>query len=100
MSFIGHQCSHLAHSIARILWGFSLSKARDENGKEIDVDTFAYTDGKVRCRKLVCTDVGLLGFNSVPLPFPISIIPRSPGHLAIIERENEAAQEEMKAYDS
>ncbi|KAJ7888809.1 cytochrome P450 [Mycena leptocephala] len=70
--------------IARILWGFSLSKARDENGKEIDVDTFAYTDG----------------FNSVPLPFPISIIPRSPGHLAIIERENEAAQEEMKAYDS
>ncbi|KAJ7141223.1 cytochrome P450 [Mycena epipterygia] len=70
-------------NVARILWGFNLSKARDENGQEIDVDTFAYTDG----------------FNSVPLPFPISITPRSAGHLAIIERENEAAQEEMKAYD-
>jgi hypothetical protein len=41
-----------------------------------------------------------VGFNSVPLPFPISITPRSPGHVAIIERENEAAQDEMKAYDS
>ncbi|KAJ7822103.1 cytochrome P450 [Mycena olivaceomarginata] len=69
-------------NIARILWGFNLSKARDENGKEIDVDTFAYTDG----------------FNSIPLPFPISITPRSATHLAIIERENEVAQEELKAY--
>ncbi|KAJ7830878.1 cytochrome P450 [Mycena olivaceomarginata] len=71
-------------NIARILWGFDLCKARDEKGNEIDVDTFAYTDG----------------FNSVPQPFPISITPRSPGRLAIIERDNEAAQEEMKAYDS
>ncbi|KAJ6512686.1 cytochrome P450 [Mycena sanguinolenta] len=71
-------------NVARILWGFDLRKARDEEGNEIEVDTFAYTDG----------------FNSVPLPFSISITPRSPGHLAIIERENEAAQEEMKAYDS
>ncbi|KAJ7888815.1 cytochrome P450 [Mycena leptocephala] len=58
--------------IARILWAFDLSKACDENGKEIDVDT---------CASAIST-------------------PRSPGHLAIIERENEAAQEEMKAYDS
>ncbi|KAJ7249189.1 cytochrome P450 [Mycena haematopus] len=71
-------------NVARILWGFDLCKARDEEGNEIDVDTFAYTDG----------------FNSVPQPFSISITPRSSGHLAIIERENEAAQEEMKAYDS
>ncbi|KAJ7145079.1 cytochrome P450 [Mycena crocata] len=71
-------------NIARILWGFDLSKARDENGKEIEIDTLAYTDG----------------FNSVPLPFPISITPRSAGHLSIIQRENETAQEEMKAYDS
>ncbi|KAJ7755514.1 cytochrome P450 [Mycena metata] len=71
-------------NIARILWGFNLGKASDENGQEIDVDIFAYTDG----------------FNSVPQPFAISITPRSQGHLAIIERENENAQEEMKAYDS
>ncbi|KAJ7707448.1 cytochrome P450 [Mycena rosella] len=71
-------------NVARILWGFNLSKARDENGQEINVDTLAYTDG----------------FNSIPLPFPISITPRSANHLAIIERENEMAQEEMKSYDS
>ncbi|KAJ7108066.1 cytochrome P450 [Mycena crocata] len=80
--------SHLASNsiyinIARILWGFNLSKARDEQGQEIDVDTFAYTDG----------------FNSIPLPFSISITPRSPVHAAIVERENEVAQEEMKTYD-
>ncbi|KAJ7227468.1 cytochrome P450 [Mycena pura] len=71
-------------NIARILWGFNLGKARDKNGKAIDVDTFAYTDG----------------FNSAPLPFPISITPRSPTHEAVILRENEVAQEELKAYDS
>ncbi|KAJ7167708.1 cytochrome P450 [Mycena filopes] len=70
-------------NIARVLWGFNLGKARDENGREIEVDTFAYTDG----------------FNSVPRPFSMSITPRSAAHLAIIERENEAAQEEMKVYD-
>ncbi|KAJ6512698.1 cytochrome P450 [Mycena sanguinolenta] len=70
-------------NIARILWGFNISKARDQKGQEIEVDTFAYTDG----------------FNSVPLPFPVSITPRSPAHMAIIERENEIAQEEMKVYE-
>ncbi|KAJ7679177.1 cytochrome P450 [Mycena polygramma] len=70
-------------NIARILWGFDLSKARDDKGQEIEVDTLAYTDG----------------FNSVPLPFPISITPRSPGHLTLIQRENETAQEDLKAYD-
>lgn len=38
--------SNLDASIARMLWGFNLGKARDADGKEIDVDTFAYTDGK------------------------------------------------------
>ncbi|KAF8176716.1 cytochrome P450 [Mycena galopus ATCC 62051] len=71
-------------NVARILWGFDLSKARDEEGNEIEVDTFAYTESH----------------TSAPLPFSMSISPRSPGHLTIIETENEAAQEEMKAYDS
>lgn len=38
--------AELGFSIARILWGFDLCKARDEKGNEIDVDTFAYTDGE------------------------------------------------------
>ncbi|KAJ7067247.1 cytochrome P450 [Mycena amicta] len=70
-------------NIARILWGFNVSKARDASGNEIEVDTLAYTDG----------------FNSVPLPFPVSITPRSPAHEAVILRENEIAQEEMRAYE-
>ncbi|KAF7289244.1 Cytochrome P450 [Mycena indigotica] len=70
-------------NIARILWGFNVCKARDDSGQEIEVDTFAYTDG----------------FNSVPLPFPVSITPRSLSHEAVIMRENEVAQEEMCAYD-
>ncbi|KAF7302672.1 Cytochrome P450 [Mycena chlorophos] len=70
-------------NIARILWGFDVSNARDEAGNEAEVDTFAYTDG----------------FNSVPLPFPVSITPRSAAHEAIIMRENEVAQDEMAAYD-
>ncbi|KAJ7222947.1 cytochrome P450 [Mycena rebaudengoi] len=71
-------------NIARILWGFSLGKTLDHSGQEIEVDIMAYTDG----------------FNSVPRPFKMSIVPRSSGHATIIERENEMAQEETKAYDS
>ncbi|KAF7325871.1 Cytochrome P450 [Mycena kentingensis (nom. inval.)] len=71
-------------NIARILWGFKLSKARDKAGREVEVDTMAYTDG----------------FNSVPLPFRVSIEPRSAAHEAVILRENEMAQEEMVAYES
>ncbi|KAJ7614009.1 cytochrome P450 [Roridomyces roridus] len=70
-------------NIARILWAFNLGKALDEHGNEIDVDTMAYTDG----------------FNSMPRPFRIQITPRSAGHIAIIERENAMAQEEMRVYE-
>ncbi|KAJ6455215.1 cytochrome P450 [Mycena sanguinolenta] len=86
--------------VARILWGFNLCKARDEEGNEVDVDTFAYTNDKGAVLKTTEADIRSIGFNSVPLPFSISITPRSPEHLAIIERKNETAQEEMKAYDS
>lgn len=30
-------------SIARLLWAFRIEKARDESGREIPVDIFAYT---------------------------------------------------------
>lgn len=44
--YIHVNLAKLGFSIARILWGFDLYKARDEKGNEIDVDTFAYTDGE------------------------------------------------------
>jgi cytochrome P450 len=30
-------------TVARLLWGFSIQKALDQNGNEIPVDIFAYT---------------------------------------------------------
>jgi len=71
-------------NVARILWGFNVSKAKDADGKEIPVDIFAYSSG----------------FNSLPLPFPVTITPRSPAHVAVMEREFEAAQEEFKTYET
>jgi hypothetical protein len=40
-----------------------------------------------------------IGFNSIPLPFPVEITPRSATHVAVIEREFEEAQEEFKMYE-
>lgn len=34
----------------------------------------------------------------MPEPFDVTITPRSPAHVAVIARENEAAQEELKQY--
>ncbi|BGP40833.1 hypothetical protein JCM10450v2_004836 [Rhodotorula kratochvilovae] len=80
---------HLAENsifinIARILWGFSIAKARDASGKEIDVDINDFTDG----------------FNSMPRPFQCAITPRSAQHKAVIEREWLEAQDELKQYDA
>ncbi|KAK4703963.1 hypothetical protein P7C70_g2246, partial [Phenoliferia sp. Uapishka_3] len=70
-------------NIARILWGFNVGKAIDEvTGQEIPVDIFAFTNG----------------FNSLPEPFEVTIAPRSLAHTAVIAKENEAAQEELKQF--
>lgn len=47
--------------IVSVLATFNISKARDDNGNEIEVDANAYTDG----------------MTSHPLPFKCSIVPRS-----------------------
>ncbi|KDN69081.1 hypothetical protein CSUB01_11693 [Colletotrichum sublineola] len=76
----------VALNIARILWGFAVSSAKDDKGRDIDVDmllhSFAYSDG----------------FNSSPLPFPCSITPRSLHHAAVIQREHEHALKELRGY--
>ncbi|GJN91185.1 hypothetical protein Rhopal_004203-T1 [Rhodotorula paludigena] len=79
---------HLAENsiyinIARILWSFNIAKAKDAQGKDIDVDIFSFTDG----------------FNSMPREFPCSIKVRSPQHAAVIEREYADAKEELKQWD-
>ncbi|KAL7624834.1 hypothetical protein AAE478_004048 [Parahypoxylon ruwenzoriense] len=69
-------------NIARILWAFNVEPAKDANGRDIDVDIFAFSDG----------------FNSSPLPFRCSIKPRSSKHVEIIEREYQDALEPLKTY--
>ncbi|KAI0844809.1 cytochrome P450 [Daldinia vernicosa] len=69
-------------NIARILWAFEVSPAKDANGDDIDVDIFAFSDG----------------FNSSPLPFPCSIQPRSRNHAKVIEQEFQGAAESLKTY--
>ncbi|KAK4465348.1 putative cytochrome P450 17A1 [Cladorrhinum samala] len=73
----------VAINIARILWGFDIKPAKDESGRDIDVDIFAFTTG----------------FNSVPLPFQCEIKPRSNKHVEVIQRQSRAAGEKLKAYD-
>ncbi|KAI1215193.1 cytochrome P450 [Annulohypoxylon truncatum] len=69
-------------NIARILWAFEVGPVKDANGKDIDVDIFAFSDG----------------FNSSPLPFPCSIKPRSPEHAKVIEQEFQDALVSLKTY--
>ena len=61
--------SSLAINIARLLWGFDFALAVDQNGRMIDVDDMAMTQG----------------FNSRPMPFEAKITPRSQEKRSIIE---------------
>ncbi|BGP32800.1 hypothetical protein JCM10296v2_004584 [Rhodotorula toruloides] len=79
---------HLAENsiyinIARILWAFNISKAKDAAGNDIPVDIFDFTDG----------------FNSMPKPFKCSVKVRSPAHAAVIEREYSEAAEDFKQFE-
>ncbi|KAK3315761.1 cytochrome P450 [Apodospora peruviana] len=71
-------------TVARLLWGFTIKKARDEKtGKEIDVDIFAYTNG----------------LNMRPVPFRCEILPRTEEIREAIVREGEQALRGLKVHD-
>ncbi|KAL1976196.1 hypothetical protein VTN31DRAFT_2478 [Thermomyces dupontii] len=70
-------------TIARLLWGFRIEKALDENGKEIPVDIFDFTNG----------------LNWRPSPFKCRITPRSPEIKATIEREGQEALANLAPYE-
>lgn len=69
-------------NIARILWAFEVNPDKGLDGRDVDVDIFAFSEG----------------FNSSPLPFPCSITPRSSRQVEVIERDFEDAMEQLKAY--
>ncbi|KAK4222755.1 putative cytochrome P450 E-class, group I [Podospora fimiseda] len=71
-------------SVARLLWGFNIRKARDpKTGREIDVDVFAFTNG----------------LNMRPQPFPCELVPRTEEIRETIEREGREALLELKVHD-
>ncbi|KAK5245353.1 hypothetical protein LTR20_006727 [Exophiala xenobiotica] len=71
-------------SIAKILWGFKISKAIDPlTGEEIPIDVNAYKSGLAQS----------------PLPFKVRIEPRSEAHAATIRREWAEAKEILARYE-
>ncbi|KAK3638741.1 hypothetical protein LTR56_012848 [Elasticomyces elasticus] len=70
-------------TVARMLWAFNIQKALDQQGKEIPVDIFSYTDG----------------LNWRPQPFKCRFTVRSPEIQAAIEREGRQALQDLSIYD-
>ncbi|KAL1967101.1 hypothetical protein VTN77DRAFT_3625 [Rasamsonia byssochlamydoides] len=89
VNFFGHGrriCTgrHIARNslfllIARLLWGFNIRHAVDQDGKKKEVDDMAFTSG----------------FVSKPLPFEAVFEPRSAHAKAIIEKEWETAEKDV-----
>lgn len=69
-------------TIARVLWAFNISKAKDESGVEITPNIFDYTDG----------------FNSKPQPFLCDIQVRSPVIEEIINSEAQEGERFLGRY--
>ncbi|KAI9835777.1 MAG: hypothetical protein M1819_001956 [Sarea resinae] len=71
-------------SIAKILWGFKISKATDPvTGKEIPIDINGYKEGLAQA----------------PLPYEVRIEPRSAAHAATVRREWAEAKESLAQYE-
>ncbi|TFK51547.1 putative cytochrome P450 [Heliocybe sulcata] len=70
-------------TIARLLWGFRIEKALDEQGREVPVDIFAYTNG----------------LNMRPQPFKCRITPRNEAIRDTIEQEGRQALEDLAKYE-
>ncbi|TVY93076.1 Cytochrome P450 monooxygenase [Lachnellula willkommii] len=71
-------------SIAKILWGFKISRATDPvTGQDIPIDVNAYKEGLAQS----------------PLPFKVRLEPRSAAHANTIRREWKEAKSILDKYD-
>lgn len=69
---------------AKLLWAFDISEWEDPTtGGVIHLDKDAYTSAILMC----------------PLPFKVKITPRSPEHLACIEKDLSSAMEFMSRWN-
>ena len=69
--------------LAKILWGFTIEHAVDDNGEQITLDHDGYSDAMI----------------SDPLPFIVKITPRSEKHADIIKRNYENVKEFLKKWE-
>ncbi|KAH3956449.1 hypothetical protein HBH98_051550 [Parastagonospora nodorum] len=70
-------------SVCRLIWAYKIEPAVDEDGNEVPVDIFAYTNGS----------------NWRPEPFKVKFMPRSEAIKRTIEREGKQALENLSKYD-
>ncbi|KAH7380391.1 cytochrome P450 [Phaeosphaeria sp. MPI-PUGE-AT-0046c] len=73
----------LYYSLGRLAWAFNIRPGLDENGKEIKLDIFAYTNTE----------------NMRPEPFKVRFTPRSPKIKDLVESEANVAREALRIYD-
>ncbi|CAI6339861.1 unnamed protein product [Periconia digitata] len=73
----------LYYSLARIAWAFDIQPGLDENGDEVKLDIFAYTNTE----------------NMRPEPFKVRFVPRTPELEEMVISEAADAREELRIYD-
>jgi hypothetical protein len=82
--------------VASVLSAFDISKARDENGAEIDIDPDAFSTGLSRS-VIHFPECNAVNFNcdleSLPQPFNCTVVPRSPQAATLVRTAAIAAKE-------
>ncbi|KAF4613090.1 hypothetical protein D9613_011043 [Agrocybe pediades] len=79
-----HLASHSLYiTISRMVWGFNILPALDENGRQVIPDSNNYTSG----------------FNSKPISFDCRMEPRSEKVVACIEAEWQATKSRLEQWD-
>ncbi|ETN38728.1 uncharacterized protein HMPREF1541_06766 [Cyphellophora europaea CBS 101466] len=73
----------LIYSLGRLIWAFYMKPGLDENGREVNLDIFAYSESE----------------NIRPLPFTARFIPRSEAIRELIVDEAAAARNALRVYD-
>lgn len=67
----------------RDLWVFEVKPGLDENGEEVKLDIFAFTESE----------------NQRPLPFKARFVPRAAGIVDLVGKEAKQAEEALAVYD-
>ncbi|ORY13768.1 cytochrome P450 [Clohesyomyces aquaticus] len=73
----------LYYSLGRIAWAFNIEPGLDENGNEVKLDIFAFTNTE----------------NMRPEPFKVRLSPRTPKIKEMILAEAQTARDELRIYD-